>query len=282
MIDEDLAELYGVETKVLNQAVKRNNSRFPVEFMFQLTETDQEILKSQFATSRDHSLRSQNVTLKNGRGHHRKYLPYAFTEQGVAMLSAVLRGDTAVNVSIQIMNAFVSMRRFLLSNAQVFQRLDSLELKQLETDKKIERVLNAIEEKSGIPTQGIFYDGQVFDAWQFASDLIRSARESIILIDNYVDDTALSLFAKRHKGVSVTILTKTISPRLNIDVEKFNAQYEPVRVEEFPNSHDRFLIIDGNDIYHIGASLKDLGKKWFAFSKLAPSAVEMLHRIKPE
>jgi len=198
------------------------------------------------------------------------------------MLSAILRSETAVKVSIQIMNAFVSMRRFLLSNAQVFQRLDSLELKQLETDKKLERALNAIEEKSAIPAQGIFYDGQVFDAWKFVSDLVRSAKSSIILIDNYIDDIVLHLFAKRERGVTVTLLTKTIPPQLKTEVEKFNAQYAPVQIKEFADSHDRFLIIDDKDIYHIGASLKDLGKKWFAFSKLGSGALEMVHRIKPK
>jgi len=267
MLDEDLAYLYDVETKRLNEQVKRNINRFPVEFMFQLAEADLDILRSQIATS---------------RWGGRRNLPYAFTEQGVAMLSAVLRSETAVKVSIQIMNAFVSMRRFLLSNAQVFQRLDSLELKQLETDKKLERALNAIEEKSAIPAQGIFYDGQVFDAWKFVSDLVRSAKSSIILIDNYIDDTVLHLFTKRERGVTVTLLIKTISTQLKTDVEKFNAQYSPVQIKEFADSHDRFLIIDDKDIYHIGASLKDLGKKWFAFSKIGSGALEMVHRIKPE
>ncbi|MDD3981225.1 MAG: ORF6N domain-containing protein, partial [Spirochaetales bacterium] len=195
MLDFDLARLYGVETKVLNQAVKRNMNRFPSEFMFQISENDQEKLKSQSVTPLGDSLRSQNVTLKNGRGRHRKYLPYVFTEQGVAMLSAVLRSDTALKVSIQIMNAFVAMRRFLRDNAQIFYRLDSLELKQIDTDKKVERVLNAIEDSSIAPKQGIFFDGQVFDAWKFVSDLIRSAKTSLLLIDNYIDDTVLQLFS---------------------------------------------------------------------------------------
>ena len=280
MIDEDLAFLYGVETKRLNEQVKRNLNRFPAEFMFQLSEDDMENLKSQFATSRINSLRSQNVTLKNRRGQHRKYLPYVFTEQGVAMLSAVLRSDTAINVSIQIINAFVAMRRFLRDNAQVFNRLNALEFKQAETDKKVERVLNAIEDSSIPPKQGIFFDGQIFDAWRFVSDLIRSADKSLVLIDNYIDDTVLQLFAKRKQGVATTLLTKTISTQLKTDVEKFNQQNAPLQIKEFLDSHDRFLIIDDKEIYHIGASLKDLGKKWFAFSKIESGAVQMLNKIK--
>ncbi len=265
MLDEDLAVLYGVETKVLNQAVKRNQERFPPEFMFQLTKEDMENLRSQFVTS---------------SWGGRRYLPYAFTEQGVAMLSAVLKSETAVKVSIQIMNAFVTMRRFLLSHAQIFQRLDNLELKQIETDQKVERVLNAIEQKTVVPKQGIFYDGQVFDAWNFVSNLIRSAQKSIILIDNYIDDAVLTLFAKRSKGVTVTLLTKNPSQQLKTDVEKFNSQYEPILLKDFSAAHDRFLIIDETDLYHIGASLKDLGKKWFAFSKMDIQSVSLLENLK--
>jgi hypothetical protein len=264
MLDADLAELYGVQTKVLNQAVKRNSDRFPPEFMFQLSEAELEIL------------RSQNVTSRWGG---RRYTPYAFTEQGVAMLSAVLRSDTAVAVSIHIMNAFVAMRRFVQSNTRLFQRLDLLELKQLETDQKIAKVLSVIENNAISPKQGIFFEGQVFDAWRFVSELIRSAKKSLVLIDNYIDDSVLSLFCKREKSVAVTILTKNITARLEVDVEKFNAQYPPLILEQFNASHDRFLIIDETDLYHFGASLKDLGKKWFAFSKMDMGAVEMLKRV---
>ncbi|HEY9188851.1 MAG TPA: ORF6N domain-containing protein [Ignavibacteria bacterium] len=265
MLDEDLAVLYCVETKVLNQAVKRNQERFPPEFMFQMTKEDMENLRSQIVTS---------------SWGGRRYLPYVFTEQGVAMLSAVLRSETAVQVSIQIMNAFVSMRRFLQTNAQIFQRLDSLELKQIQTDQKLDHILNAIEQKTLNPKQGIFYDGQVFDAWNFFSNLIRSAQKSIILIDNYIDDTVLTLFAKRSKGVTVTLLTKNPSQQLKTDIQKFNAQYEPIILKDFSASHDRFLIIDEKDLYHIGASLKDLGKKWFAFSKMDIQSVSLLENLK--
>jgi len=166
------------------------------------------------------------------------------------MLSAVLHSDTALKVSIKIINAFVAMRRFIRDNAQVFYRLDTLELKQLETDKKVERVLNVIEDSSIAPKQGIFFEGQIFDAWRFASGLIRSANKSLVLIDNYIDDTVLQLFSKRKKGVVVTLLTKVISVQLKIDVEKFNKQYEPIQIKEFLDSHERFLIIDDKEIYH--------------------------------
>ena len=217
------------------------------------------------------------VTLRYGEDT--KYLPYAFTEQGVAMLSAVLRSDIAIKVSIQIINAFVAMRRFIAANALIFQRLDTLETKQLETDNKIDHVLNAIESKEIQLKQGIFFDGQIFDAYKFVADLIRTAQESIILIDNYIDDTVLIRLTKRNKGVKVTILTKTISKQLALDIKKFNEQYPAIEIKEFKNSHDRFIIIDNTTVYHFGASLKDLGKKWFAFSKMEIKAVEMLARL---
>jgi hypothetical protein len=266
MIDRDLSSLYNVETRVVNQAVKRNRGRFPEEFCFQLTDAEFMSWKSQIVMSNQDKM-----------GLRRP--PYAFTEQGVAMLSAVLRSDTAVKVSIKIMNAFVVMRRFIAANAQIFQRLDTLEVKQLETDKKIDRVLNAIESKDVHPRQGIFYDGQIFDAYRFLSDLFRSAKKSIVIIDNYVDDTVLAHLTKQAAKVKVTILARTIPAQLALDVKKYNEQFPAVEIKEFKNSHDRFIIIDGNAVFHFGASLKDLGKKWFAFSKMDIGAVEMLSRL---
>jgi hypothetical protein len=210
----------------------------------------------------------------------RRYLPYAFTEQGVAMLSTVLRSDTAIKVSIQIMNAFVAMRKFLFSNAQVFQRLDTLEIKQMQTDKKLDIVLTAIENKSLQPKQGIFYDGQIFDAYIFVTNLFKSARKSIIIIDNYLDDSVLILLTKRKNGVKVILYTQNPSKSLIQDVQKFNEQYPLIEFKEFSAAHDRFIIIDETDLYHFGASLKDLGKKWFAFSKMDIGAVEMLAKLK--
>ncbi len=265
MLDKDLAVFYDVKPIRLREQVKRNINRFPPDFMFQLTEEEAESMVSQNA-----------IPSKQYLGGS---LPYVFTEQGVATISAVLTSNRAIEVNIQIMRAFVAMRRFMLSNAQVFQRLDTLELKQIETDHKIDKVLTAIESKDIQPKQGIFFDGQVFDAYLFVSELIRSAKKSIILIDNYIDDTVLTLFSKRKKGVSVIILTQKISKQLELDVKKFNEQYPPVEIKEFAVSHDRFLIIDDTTVHHFGASLKDLGKKWFAFSKMNIGAVEMLGRL---
>jgi len=283
--DSDLAALYGVEIRVLNQAVKRNMDRFPEEFMFQLTKAEFEELTAPSDTAKvaGNGLRSQFVTSNTGRGG-RRYLPYAFTEQGVAMLSAVLRSKTAVRVSVQIMKAFVEMRRFLQNNAQIFFRLDSVERRQLtfesETAQNFEKVFDALGQRTEPPKQGIFYDGQIYDAYTFVADLIRRARKSLVLIDNYVDDTVLTLLAKRKEEVSVTIYTKNISQGLALDLKKHNEQYPPITIVEFKDAHDRFLIVDEKETYHLGASLKDLGKKWFAFSKLDRGAMEMLNKLK--
>ena len=283
MVDSDLAKVYDVEIRRLNEQVKRNIERFPESFRFQLTEEEFESLRSQIAiSSSTEPLRSQIATLEIGRGKHRKYLPYVFTEQGVSMLSAVLRSDTAVKVSIQIINAFVEMRKFIQHNASVFVRLDSVERRQItfesETEKNFEKVFQALEAGEP-PKQGIFYDGQVYDAYSFVADLIRKEKKSLILIDNYVDDSVLTLFGKRKKGVSAKIYTKTISKQLALDLKKHNEQYPPITLEIFKDAHDRFLIIDEKEIYHIGASLKDLGKKWFAFSRFESGAVEMLKKL---
>ncbi len=277
MLDRDLAVLYGVETKVLNQAVKRNAARFPPAFMFQLSDQEFSDLRSQVVTS---SLRSQIVTLETDRrGKHRKYLPYVFTEQGVAMLSAVLRSKTAVDVSIQIMQAFVAMRHFMLSNAEMFRRLDSLEFRQLHTEKKVDAVLDAISAQDLVPKQGVFFDGQVFDAYTFVAKLIRSARISLDLVDNYVDDSVLTLLSKRKRGVRARIYAKGLSQQLQLDLEKHNAQYPPVEIISFGDAHDRFLILDSREVYHLGASLKDLGKKWFAFSKIEKDALTVVQKM---
>lgn len=263
MLDSDLATLYGVETKNLNRAVKRNIERFPLSFCFQLTEEEAENLRCQIGTS----------SLNYGG---RRYLPYAFGEQGIAMLSAVLRSEVAVKVSIEIMDAFVEMRRMLVSNASLFHRLDKVEVKQLETDQKIEEIFKALESDKLHSEKGIFYDGQIFDAYTFVSDIIRSAKKSIILIDNYVDDTVLTLLGKREQAVSATIYTKSISKQLQLDLQRYNSQYPKINIHTFAHAHDRFLIIDGTELFHIGASLKDLGKKWFAFSKMSAETGKML------
>ena len=263
MLDSDLATLYQVETKILNKAVKRNLDRFPEKFCFQLTDEESDFLRFQIGTS--------NV----GRGG-RRYLPYVFCEQGIAMLSAVLRSDVAVKVSIEIMDAFVEMRRMLISNASLFHRLDNIELKQLQADQKIEQIFKALESDKLHSEKGIFYNGQVFDAYAFVSDIVRSAKSSIILLDNYVDDTVLTLLGKRRENITATIYTKSISNQLRLDIQRYNSQYAPIEVEVFSDAHDRFLIIDDTELYHIGASLKDLGKKWFAFSRMDIEVGRML------
>ena len=206
----------------------------------------------------------------------RRYLPYVFTEQGVAMVSAILRSDIAVKVSVEIMEAFVEMRRMLISNASLFHRLDKIELKQLEADQKFEEIFKALESDKLHSEKGIFYNGQIFDAYTFVSDIVRSAENSIILLDNYVDDTVLTLLGKRMDTVTAKIYTKTISNQLRLDMQRYNSQYPPIEIETFPNAHDRFLIIDNTELYHIGASLKDLGKKWFAFSRMDIEVDRML------
>lgn len=271
MLDSDLATIYQVETRVLNQAVNRNIERFPELFRFQLTEVEFENWKSQIVMSENHNLKSQNVISSVHGG--RRTLPYVFTEQGVAMLSAVLRSDVAVKVSIQIINAFVEMRKFIANHYGLLQRMEGIERKQIETDQKFEQVFKALESKNAIPNQGVFFDGQVFDAYELASKIIRSAKISIVLIDNYIDESTLTHLSKKTKAVKVLLLTKTVSNQLTLDVKKANEQYGNFEIRVFVNSHDRFIIIDNSDVYHLGASLKDLGKKWFAFSKMDKSSV---------
>jgi len=279
MFDADLAKLYGVELKRLNEQVKRNIERFPKEFRFQLTKEEHKALMSQRVTieRQNKNLRTQIATSSKHGG--RRYLPYVFTEQGVAMLSAVLHSDTAVKVSIQIMQAFVQMRHLTIGNAGIFQRLDKVEQKQIETDDKFKQLFDALENKSLKSKQGIFFDGQIFDAYVFINDIVKSAEKSIILIDNYIDETVLTLLSKRNKNCEVVIYTKKISTLLKLDLEKHNAQYPTIKLKILQAAHDRFLIIDKDTIYHIGASLKDLGEKWFAFSKLEIDVKELIDRL---
>ena len=264
MIDRDLAELYGVPTKRLNEQVKRNLNRFPDSFRFQLT--DNEKIELVANCDRFKKLKHSSVN------------PYAFTEQGVAMLSAVLHSHIAVEVSIKIMEAFVDMRKFILNNATIFQRLDNIEQKQIENDNKFELLFQALESNTIRPKQGIFYEGQIFDAYKFVADLIKGAEKHIVLIDNYVDETVLTLFGKNQR-VNVKIYTKNITKQLKLDLDKYNAQYKSIEIKKFNQAHDRFLIIDNKKIYHFGASLKDLGKKWFAFSKFDMNAIEVLKKL---
>ena len=266
ILDKDLASFYEVKPIRLREQVKRNPNRFPPDFVFQLTENEVDSLVSQNA-----------IPSKQSLGGH---LPYVFTEQGVAAVAGVLKSEKAAEVSITIARAFVAMRKFLFQNASVFQRLDRIELKQIQTDEKFERIFKALESGQATPDMGIFFDGQVFDAYTFAVNLIKSATQSIVLIDNYIDESVLTLLSKRNIGVSASIYTKEINKALQLDVKKHNAQYPSIEIKTFANSHDRFLIIDHKELYHIGASLKDLGKKWFAFSRMDSLVNELLKRIK--
>lgn len=262
ILDSVLAELYHTETKYINRATNRNPDRFPENFMFQLTDDEWENLKFQSGTSK-----------KQGG---RRTLPYVFTEQGVAMLSSVLQTPVAVKVSIQIINAFVEMRKLISSNYGLLQRIEIVEKKQLESEIKFEHLFKIIENKELIPNQGVFFDGQVFNAYEFISKIIRSAKISIILIDNFIDEKTLTHLSKKGKNVTATILTKNIDSKLKLDLEKANKQYGGFVIKFFSKSHDRFLIIDDTEIFHLGASLKDLGNKWFAFSKMNKNSVESI------
>ena len=257
MLDSDLAKLYTIETKTFNQSIRRNIKRFPEDFRFQLNDDE----KNELVTK---CYQLQNLK-------HSYINPYVFTEQGVSMLSAVLKSDIAINRSVQIIRAFVNMKQFISSNNDLFKKINTIEKKQIEyeikSDEKFNQLFNALEDKSLKPTQGIFYHGQIFDAYSFISDILREADEKIILIDNYVDDTTLTIFSKI-PNIQVTIYTHTVSKQLKLDLEKYHTQYNNITLKIFKNSHDRFLIIDDKTIYHMGASLKDLGKKWFAFSKM--------------
>ncbi|MBQ2542211.1 MAG: ORF6N domain-containing protein [Bacteroidales bacterium] len=261
MIDYHLAQLYGVETKVLNQQVKRNIERFPERFRFQLTDDE----RDKVVTNCDHLSK-----LKFSKTN-----PYAFTEQGVAMLSAVLRSETAVAVSVRIIDAFVEMRRFLSKDMNILKRIDNLERSSMEANKKFDKIFSVIESGNVCSAQGIFFNGQVFDAYIFVTKLIRSATRSIVLIDNYVDESVLLMLDKREPNVFARIYTQNISPKLDLDMKKHNSQYEPIDVVLFREAHDRFLLVD-DKVYHIGASLKDLGKKWFAFTLMNDIAAEWL------
>lgn len=265
MIDRDLAELYGVKTKRLNEQVKRNIERFPSDFCFQLNEQEFENWKSQFATSNSDKMGVRRA-------------PYAFTEQGVAMLASILKSEIAIAASVKIMRAFVAMRRFMMNNARVFTELDTIKKHlmesdhhQMENDKKIEYLLNIMDRYRIDEKQGVFFQGQIFDAYAKFESFIQSAKHDIILIDQYVDLSVLERFAKKQNGVLVTIYTHPQTPLTQQDLQRFNAQYPTLTIQHSTTIHDRFLIIDHTLLYHIGASLKDLGKKCFAFEIMEDS-----------
>lgn len=272
MIDRDLADLYGVETRRLNEQVKRNKERFPEDFCFQLTKEEFENWKSQNAISN-----SDKMGLRK--------IPFAYTELGVAMLSTVLKTETAATTSVKIIRAFVVMRHFMINNANIFMEINDIKKHLLESDnhhmendKRIERLFSLMDKTDQEISQGIFYDGQIFDSYMFIIDLIKKAKTGIILIDNYVDETVLTMLDNRNDNVSATIYTAHFGDKLKLALTKHNSQYSPINIEYYDKSHDRFLIID-DTVYHIGASLKDLGKSVFAFSRMCFSKEEILKRF---
>ncbi|MDE6636912.1 MAG: ORF6N domain-containing protein [Muribaculaceae bacterium] len=275
ILDKDIAFLYGVETRRINEQVKRNADRFPEDFMFQLSDDEFRDWKSQNATS--------NSVIMGARKR-----PYAFTESGVAMLSSVLKSSKAVEVNIKIMRAFVTMRHYWMQNSNVFQRLEAIEYNQLllhkhqnDTDRKIEEVLNRLDNKDTMPFEGFFYEGQIFDAYSLMSDLIRKAKSRVILIDNYVDDRVLKILDKRYENVRATIYTDPRHSHIAYDLKRHNEQYPEIETYNCSNVHDRFLIID-DTIYFIGGSIKDLGKKIVAFTRMHQNPDDILSKLRYE
>ena len=277
MLDYELAALYGYAVRALNQQVKRNIERFPDDFMFQLTKEEVEGVKSQFVISPFSNFYA-------GQEGGRRKPPYAFTEQGIYMLATVLKGKVAEQQSIFIMRAFREMRQFISNNALLFEKISHIELKQLEyqksTNEKLEKVFQYIEDQTE-SKQKIFFDGQIYDAFSFITSIVQKAQNEIILIDGYVDVGTLNILAKKNATVDVKIYTYASASITNNDIVNFNAQYPTLTVEKTQIFHDRFIILDGKTVYHIGASLKDAGKKCFAISLLedTENAMNLINRL---
>ena len=265
MLDSDVAKLYHCETKYLNRVVKRNIERFPDEFCFQLEEKEYESLRCQFVTLN-----------KNRRGQHRKYMPYVFTEHGITMLAGLIKSDIAIAISIKIINSFIEMRRFISNNKQLFERLITVEHKLLEYDKKFDEIFKQLQKEENFK-QRIFFEGQIYDAYSLIIDIIKKAHEKIIIIDNYIDDSILKMLSKKNHNVEVVILTSDKSNISNLDIQKFNKEYPILKIAKSNKFHDRFIIIDNKEMYHCGASIKDLGKKCFGINRI--EEVEIIQKI---
>ncbi|MCK9374452.1 MAG: ORF6N domain-containing protein [Sulfuricurvum sp.] len=264
MLDRDLAELYGVETKRINEAVSNNHDKFLDDFYFELTDNEFEDLRSKISTANFAKTRTN---------------PKVFTEQGIYMLATILKSKVASQVTVSIIRTFATMRKFISQNSGMFERFERIEQRLSIHDKNFDKLFEALEDKTLKPSHGIFFDGQIYDAYVFVNDLFKSAKNEIVLIDNYIDDSVFTLFSK-YPNLKIKIYTQTISKQLALDYQKCQAQYQNIELLEFKNTHDRFLIIDSSQMYHIGASLKDLGKKWFAFSKFEMDALEILGRLR--
>ena len=253
MIDSDVARLYHYTTKRINEAVSRNKLRFPENFCFQLTENEVEAMWSQIATA---------SKIRDNKFRNKKYLPYVFTEQGIAMLAGVLKNDIAVKVSLNIINSFIEMRKFIALNGQVFERLTNMEYKLLEYDKKFDIVFDQLQQEENIK-QKIFFEGQIYDAYSLIIDIIKKANRKITIIDNYIDDSILKMLAKKNKNVEVTILTSIKSNIQNIDIQKFNKQYPTLKVARTEKFHDRFILLDNKEMYHCRSFYKRFRQKMF-------------------
>ena len=264
MLDKDLAELYGVETKRINEAVKNNQDKFQDDFYFELSDYEFEDLRSKFSTANFSKTRIN---------------PKVFTEQGIYMLATILKSKIASQVTVYIIKTFANLRKIISQNISMFERFERVEQRLNIHDKNFDKLFEALEDKTLKAKQGIFYDGQIFDAYVFVNDLLKLATTEIILIDNYIDETVFTIFSK-YPNIRIKIYTQNISKQLKLDFEKYSKQYQNIELKEFKNSHDRFLIIDKKNIYHLGASLKDLGKKWFAFSKFEMNTFDVLVRLK--
>ena len=256
MLDSDVANLFKYTTKNINKSVKNNAERLPEYYCFQLTTKEYNSLMT----------RRYNI-IKIGRSNNRKYLPYVFTEYGITMLAALLKSEVAVNISIKIVNTFMQMRKNFSENNQVFERLTSLEYKLLEQEKKINNILGELKFEENIK-QKIFFKGQIYDAYSIIIDIIKSANKKILIIDNYIDDNVLKMLSKKKKDVEVTILTSIKSNIEKLDIKKFNKEYPILKLEKTNKFHDRFIIVDNKEMYHLGASIKDLGKKCFGINKI--------------
>jgi len=263
MLDRDLAQLYQVETKRVNEAVKNNQDKFFEDFYFELSDSEFDVLRSKFSTT------SFSKTRIN---------PKVFTEQGIYMLATILKSNIASQVTVSIIRVFANMRQLISQNIVTYERFERIEQRLSLHDKTFDKLFEALEDKNKKPNEGIFYDGQVYDAYVFINDLLRNAKEEVVLIDNYIDESVFTLFSK-YQNLKFKIYTATINKQLNLDYTKYNTQYKNIQLQEFKKAHDRFLILDNEKIYHIGASLKDLGKKWFAFSRFESEALEVLRRI---
>ena len=261
MKESDVAMLYQYETKNINKAVKRNIERFPEDFCFQLTESELQILRFQFGTSNQ----SEKINYETRGG--RRYLPYVFTEQGIAMLAGILKNDIAVKVSINIIKSFIEMRKFISINGQVFERLTNVEYKLLEHDRKFDEVFNQLQYEENIK-QKIFFAGQIYDAYSLIIDIIKKANQKILIIDNYIDESVLKMLTKKNKMVEVIIITSNKSTIENIDIQKFNKEYPTLKIAKTNKFHDRFIVIDNKEMYHLGAYIKDLWKKCFGINKI--------------